>query len=61
MCLTSFLPDKDILGNWDFGKNIIHEKKREISINTQDNEEPSHIKKMNKMAISVKKYSFWIC
>lgn len=58
MCLRSFLLDKDVLENWDFVKNIIHENKGEISINTQDNEEPSHIKKMNKMAISVKKYSF---
>lgn len=45
MCLKSFLLDKDVLGNWDFGKNVIHEKKGEISISTQDNEQPSHIKK----------------
>lgn len=30
MCLKSFLLDKDVLGNWDFGKNVIHEKKGEI-------------------------------
>lgn len=62
MCLKSFLLDKDVLGNWDFGKNVIHKKKGEISISTQDNEQPSHIKKkMNKMAISMKKYLLWIC
>lgn len=57
MCLRSPLLDKDVLWNWDFGKNVIHEKKGKISFNTQNNEEPSHIKKMDKMAISMKKYS----